>query len=848
MDRDRFERVQGLFERACDLEAAERSRLLDAECGDDEDLRRRVERMLAHDIPTEDPLGSAVASAVVGLTDSDGRHGELIGPYRLDHELGRGGMGTVWLAERDDGEFRQRVALKLIRRGMDSAQILDRFRRERQIMANLQHPNIARLLDGGVTADGRPYFAMEYVAGLPIDRYCDERRADVDERLDLFERTARAVAHAHTNLVVHRDLKPDNILVTDEGEVRLLDFGIAKLLAEDESPDVTRQEQRVLTPGYASPEQLRGEPITTATDVYSLGIVLFELLTGQRPHDVDGRTPAEMERVVTAEAPPRPSRRTATPVHDDLDRICLKALHPEVSRRYASVEAFLEDIDRFRRGLPVRARPDSAAYRLRKAVGRHRAAFAAGAAGCLLVGGTVAFYTARLARERDAARVEASKASQVAKFLRNVFEVSHPSGARGESVTARELLDSGAERIERDLADQPEVQALMLRVIGEVYHSLGLDRQARPLLERALEQQLARQTEDVETARTHSALGIALQDLGLLDEAVTHFEAALQGFKTAHPADHPDICHTLSHLGVNAENRGDFERAERFFRASIECSEAGGDPEGISGIAAARLGRLLRRLERGEEAETLLRDALVSLERSFGPRSLRVASARRNLGALLRDQGRLDEAEAYYREALEIRRTALGERHSLVGTTLSSFAALYEARGDWEEAVRLRQEAQEIADATLESPHPTLAALRHNLGVTQRSAGNHRAALESFRESLAMQEQLGLVDHPNRAFPLWGIGASLLALDDPAAALPYLREALALREEGLPAGHRHTVEARVFLGRCLAALERHEAAESALARALSDRTKSLGPDDERTRALAQELARLRERR
>src|SRR5581483_1679851 len=407
-------------------------------------------------------------------------------------------------------QFRKLVAIKVVKRGMDTDYVLERFHNERQILAHFDHPNIAKLLDGGVTADGRPYVVMEFIAGQPIDEYCDARRLDVQARLELFLKVCSAVAYAHQNLVVHRDLKPRNVLVMDNGEPRLLDFGIAKMLGDDR--EVTMPGMRMMTPDYASPEQVRGEPVTTASDVYSLGVLLYELLSGHRPYQIKSYTPVEIEKVICGQEPELPSdaatrgrddtgtestapsatapsrpRGTASQLKGDLDNIILMALRKEPQRRYASVEQFAEDIRRHLEGLPVIARKDTFAYRAGKFVTRNKVAVSVALAFVLLLAVSLVVIvrqSVRAARERD-------KARQVAQFLAEIFKVSDPGESRGNSVTAREILDKGAERIDRELSGQPEVQATLMATIGQVYESLGLYDAAAPVLEKALNIRLA---------------------------------------------------------------------------------------------------------------------------------------------------------------------------------------------------------------------------------------------------------------------------------------------------------------------------------------------------------------------
>ena len=379
-------------------------------------------------------------------------HGALIGPYRLVRELGQGGMGVVYLAERADGQFEQRVALKLIKRGMDSDEILRRFLAERQVLARLSHPHIARLLDGGVTAEGQPYFAMEYVDGVPLHHYCEERSLGFEDRLRLFREVCEAVQYAHRSLVVHRDLKPSNILVTSAGETKLVDFGIAKVLYEDVADrSVTRTDQRLMTPEYAAPEQVRGEPVTTATDVYALGAILYQLLTGRPPHQFTGRSrggavPHHLRGGPrAAERGPCTRHRRRRRLRGDLDIIVLKALRKDPARRYPSVEALLEDLERHRTGLPVRARPDSVAYRARKFLGRHR--LSGHGAGPRGPGPRRPGWAAPSGRRgRPLARPPRRARSRTSWWA--CSGCPSPRSPAGREITARELLERGARRID----------------------------------------------------------------------------------------------------------------------------------------------------------------------------------------------------------------------------------------------------------------------------------------------------------------------------------------------------------------------------------------------------------------
>ena len=850
MNAARWARVQELFEAAAALASAARGALLDVECGDDLGLRREIEALIIAEQSAGDFLEVAVSTAARDAF-AGSRAGERVGAWRLVREMGSGGMGSVFLAERADGQFDQRAAVKLIKRGMDSEQILSRFRAERQILAHLQHPDIARLLDGGMTEDGRPYFVMELVEGLPIDRYCSERGLDVDERLDLFQRVCRAVTHAHASLVVHRDLKPDNILVTEDGDVRLLDFGIGRLLADEREGGtrLTESGLKLMTPAYAAPEQVRGEPAGTSADVYSLGVVLYELLTGARPYEVQTRSPVEMERVICDTEPQRPStrvlqgapvgsvgltsegprtgpashsdrasaiarRRLHKRLKGDLDVICLKALRKEPERRYPSVEALLEDLRRHREGRPVEARADTAHYRLGKALRRHRVAVATAASILVGAGALVAFYTVRLTAERDLARLEAAKAVEVASFLRDLFEVADPSESRGATVTARELLDAGARGLETGLTDQPEVQAVMRRVIGDVYSGLGLDREARPLLEASLERLTALHgIGHEEVATTQIALGSVLQDLGDLTAAESLFRQALETRRRLLGTRHPAVSEALRHLAYYVETAGDDIAAERLYREALEMDRGLYSPGDVH-IAAAqvRLGGLLRRTGRQEAAEPLMREGLAAQRAYYGSDHPDVASTVRNLAALLRDLGEYEESAALYEEALATRRALLGEDHPDVAVTLNSYALLLLRMGEIERGIVALEQFVSAVERTYDGPHASLAAAYHNLASAFVEAGRDAEAEASYLRSIDVSDRILPENHPDRARPLVALAELYVAEARYTDAEPLLLEAHGLLLESVGSEHRQSRGAREALVALYEAWDRPERA------------------------------------
>jgi serine/threonine-protein kinase len=828
MDRQRWTRLQALFDAAADLQPADRNAYLNRECGGDPMLRRQVESLLIASDSAGDALGDAVARAARDLA-TELAPGQRMGPWELLRELGHGGMGAVYLARRADGEYEAEVALKIIG-GARTPEHLRRFRAERQILADLQHPNIARLLDGGTTDDGIPWVTMEVIEGVPLDRYCDEQDLIIEERLALMLEVCAAVRFAHQHLVVHRDLKPANILVTAEGTPKLLDFGIAKLLASNETdPHDTGTAMRLLTPAYASPEQLRGSPITVATDVYGLGVILYQILTGRLPHDVAGKTLGEVERLVCDEEPARPSAAAVSPVvarrlRGDLDTILMTALQKDPRRRYESVERLADDIARHLSGLPVSARADTRAYRIGKFVRRHRmgVSVAVGAV-VVLTGFAVAMgiQSRRLAIERDAARLERAKAEQVAAFLTSVFTVSDPSQSRGETVTARELLDEGARRVAAELRDQPDVQATMMRLIGDVYGTLGLNEAARPLLEQALAQHRTLYGElHEETATSQLGLAVLLQDIGNITDAEPLFRQSLATRRRLHGDEHPAVTEALNGLAYLLQTNGDDAGAEAMFRRALELERKvypAGDPH----IAATmtRLARSLRQMNRLEDAEPLLRDALAIQRARLGNDHPEVASTIRNLASLLRDKGDLDEADTLYQEAIALRRAVLGDMHPEMANTLNSYGLLLQRKGEDERALVVLSEFVRILEQIHSGPHPSLAAGYSNLAATMQDVGRYAEAASLYQRSLRVQDQVLARGHPNTAFPRVGLASVYMDLRRYGDAERLLRQALTIRRAALPAGHRYIGETLSDLGACLTALGRYAEAESMLVEA-----------------------------
>jgi serine/threonine protein kinase/Flp pilus assembly protein TadD len=646
---------------------------------------------------TDRPGAPGDADSPTATTKEPSRQPERrIGPYRVLRELGHGGMGTVYLAARDDDQFQKTVAIKVVR-GLDSAEVVRHFRRERQILAGLEHPNVARLLDGGTTDDGLPYLVMQHVEGQPIDRFCDERRLTVRERLQLFQGVCAAVEHAHRNLVVHRDIKPANILVTAEGVPKLLDFGIAKLLNPEIAGQVPTGTGLSMTPDYASPEQARGGPITTATDVYSLGVVLYELLTGHRPYRLKSREPLEVLKAICEEEPEKPSTavtredraqlpggaarpttaeavsrtREGTPdrlrrrLRGDLDNIVMMALRKEPQRRYGSVEALSEDLRRYLEGLPVKAHKATAWYRTSKFLRRHAFGVAAAAAVLVLSLGfavTMAVLEGRVARERDRAEKQAARARAINAFLLETLGSANPIEGRGRDTTVLEALRLAAGKLDGAFPGQPDVEAGVRHTIGVTYLRLGRYDEAEPMLRSAVRLLAEHSGEDSpDLPEALSALGIVRQDRGDLVEAEALMRrslAAARRHRTGAEAgqDETDI---LANLALVLQERNQWDEAERIMRDILAHDRKVLPPDHPNlALDLNNLGILLVRRGRPTQSEPLLREAVAILEKA-GNAGLSIALG--NLGEALCESGRCAEAEPILARGVDLGAAQLGD-------------------------------------------------------------------------------------------------------------------------------------------------------------------------------------------
>jgi serine/threonine-protein kinase len=821
---DRFQRIDAVFDASLDLSTADQPAFVDRACGNDTALRDEVLQLLrAHH-----RSGSLLDAPAVRLEPLlfGGRDvlaeaiPDYIGPFRVVRAIGQGGMGQVFLGERADGHFEQRVALKLIRHPAPG--LVRRFLEERRILALLEHPHIARLVDGGITADGLPYFAMEFVDGERIDSYCAARNLSLDDRLALFETVCDAVSYAHQHLIIHRDLKPANILVTPDGRVKLLDFGIAKLLDAPggRAADETRTGFRVMTPDVAAPEQVLGRPISTATDVYALGVLLYALLSGERPYDVREKSPAEIERVICDDEPPPPSTKASAVlrrrISGDLDLIVMTALQKKPERRYQSPTALAQDVQRFRQGRAILARPDSVRYRLGKFVLRHRGVVT-------IVGILMAAVAAGATRERilrQRAEVETRKATEVEDFLVRVFDVADPfawSEPDRGAISARDLLDRGARRIDSTLVAHPEVQAELRTVLGRVYTNLGLLEKATPLLQRSLTQRTSLYgLEDSSVTTNMDLLGTALAKQNKYDEAERLLRAALEQRRRRLGNTNAATAESMEHLAILLEDRNQFAPAESLHRETLTIRRAIFGDSSVE-VANSVNNIALVRFERGDygDADSLYRHALAIYLRRVGERHALTAGAMQNLAQTLQFRGNLEEAEQYFRRSLAAKRAVLGDAHPSVTIGLNNlgfFLANYRNRLD--EAETVTREALALDRKIFGDHHSYVAEGLRNLGTILRMKGQFVQADSAYREALTINRALFGERHERMALLYGQLAQVRFQVGETDEGVRLGRESLARFREVLGDEHINTLITASILARLLEEAGRAAEAES----------------------------------
>ena len=810
MNPERWERIQSEFHALADLPAAERETRLAALTTGDPDLAAQVRELLAEDASEGSLLDRDLGDVAQRMLAAGGPEAlpRSFGPYQLRGVIGEGGMGTVFLAERADLE--SLVAIKFQRDAWLSPARRQRFVTEQRTLAQLNHAGIARLYDAGALTDGTPWIAMEYVEGVPITQYCAAGALGIPGVLRVFRETCEAVLHAHQHAVIHRDLKPTNILVTAEGRVKLLDFGIAKRLVGEADPRRTSTGEWPMTPAYAAPEQVRGGTLGVQTDIYSLGVILYELLAGRLPFDLTDRTPGEIEHIVAEQEPEPPSAAGARHrpsvgrgAWADLDVLCLTAMQKSPERRYRSVESLIRDLDHFLRGEPLEARPDTLSYRFGKFARRHWRPLAATGAALLAIVGVTTFYTVRLRSARNQALAEVERTRRIEGFMTGLFAGGDPEAGPSDSLRVVTLIGRGVQEA-RALGSEPAVQAELYQTLGGLYQNLGQLDRADSLLRDALavrRTSLGPRHPDV--ARSFVALGLLRSDQSQLDEAERLVREGLALARAERPADPAGVARATTALGTVLENRGGYDEAIRVLSDAAAL-------DSTAHLPATELSSTLTELANCEfyagryAASDSLNRRLIVLDRGlYGDRHPHVASDLINLGALQKELGHPVEAERYYRQALAIYRGWYGEEHYETAASLTMVGRALIPQGRYREATEVLQQALAIREKVYGPNHPNVASTVNELALVAQKEGRLAEAEALFRREVEIYRTAYHDHHYLVALAQCNLGNVLMDAKRYPEAEALLREGLRRYGETLPAGHLYVGIARIKLGRVL---------------------------------------------
>lgn len=810
--------MQAVFHAALALPAAERVPYVKSECAADPAIEADVLAMLEEDERTTSLLERGVGSIVRGVLDGATPFPERIGAYRITGIAGRGGMGIVYVAERDD--LGSRAAIKVLRDATLSPARRERFASEQRMLAGLEHPLIARLYDADSLPDGTPYFVMEYVDGVALTEHVAARRLSIRERLALFRDVCAGVQHAHAAAILHRDLKPSNILVRADGVVKLVDFGIARPLERLDPVDHTRTGLRLMTPAYAAPEQLLGEAVGTYTDVYSLGLVLYELLTGRPPFDAAAMTPGQLETAILERQPERPSHAAravgSTAPYDagglsasawaDLDVLCHTAMHKEPDRRYRTVDALVRDVDRYLARQPLEARGDSALYRIDRFLRRNARPVAATAVAAAALIGLGVYHATSLAAARDAALLESARAQQTQEFLMTLFQGGDATLGPTDSLRVVALLDRGLEDA-RLLADQPRLQADVYATLGGIFRQLGELARADSLLRLALEQRRALPGDArADIAMSLVALGRLRADQAEVDEAEKLIREGLELRREARPARPRDLALAAGALGEVLRDRGDYPNAI----VALEEAVLLHGEEATPGRARALVALAGTHFYAGdyEVSDSLNRRALDLYHHLHGPRHPQVADVLINLGAVQFEQGRYTDAEARYREALDIKLEVFGEDHHQIAANRTMLGRALVAQERFDDALAEIEPALRIRARVFGDMHPAVASTLNELGLVRLAAGDLSGAEYSFQRMLEIYESVYGGAHAFSGIALSNLANVYVETGELDRAEAVLDRAVSQFTDAQGAGHSNTAIARIKLGRVIRQQER----------------------------------------
>ncbi|MGF1671204.1 MAG: tetratricopeptide repeat protein [Balneolaceae bacterium] len=779
MTKDFWQILTFIIDRVLEFETEEQMQFIERECNHDPELKRQVIKFLGS-IHKSEGLWDQLLTSNRILADELTSSGELlseisedplpdrIGPYKIIKRIARGGMGDVYLAERSDGQFHRTVAIKILRRELAHEKNKQRFFSEREILSSLEHPNIARLYDGGITDDGRPYLVMEFIDGKPISSFCSENNCTLEHKLTLFTQVCQAVNYAHTNLIIHRDLKPDNIFVTSNGTVKILDFGIAKIIdSELSAKDLLKTQQglRLLSIQYAAPEQITLEKITTATDVYGLGLLLYEMITGKKPFKLKNKKLKEAEYIIRHQSPEPPSlvvidKSISEKLKGDLDAITLKALRKHPEERYQSADQILDDIHRYQNHLPVHAQKDSIHYRITKFGKRHSNAIITLLVLIFMLSGLALYHTHQITTQRNIAQSEANKAQQAVSFLIQMFESGSPVESLGDTLTVYDLLQRGIQNTEV-LNDQPVLKAQMYGVIGRVYRTLGEYQNARSLLEKSY--------------------NLRLEHLGLV---------------------HPETVESLDQIGILLSEEGKFSEAESFLRLSDEIRIQLTDSVQASfAITKNELAYVLRRQGKFDESKEIYENLIEIYRKHLGDEDELTISSMSGLAAVLHGMNSYSDAEKYYRKVLSLRKNKLGPVHPDLAMSMNSLGSLLMNMGKFKEAEQLLRVSLEMRKSIYGLKHPKVALTTNNLAILLRDIGEFDIAEKLFMESLQIRKEILGETHIGTCLSKFSLAEHYLLTNRPDSAYKLFNQILPDFDENFAGSNSFSARTKMGIGK-----------------------------------------------
>jgi eukaryotic-like serine/threonine-protein kinase len=851
MDRARWEQIQSIFHGVLDHPPSEQSAVLAELCHGDASLIADVARMLKEVESGDSVLDYDFPQLAHELMDDSTAvaSSARFGPYRLKGLLGEGGMAVVWLAERED--LGSKAAIKILRDASLSPARRRLFAREQQTLAQLNHPSIAQLYDADVLADGTPYFVMEYVEGRTLTNYCREQKSSVEQMLRLFRSVCEAVLYAHSQAIIHRDLKPSNILIKDDGSVKLLDFGIAKRIADLQvQPNQTRTSPWLMTPAYAAPEQIRGELAGTQADVYALGVILYELLAGKLPYDLSNQSPSQVEHIIEQQEPALPSAlakqasprlRIGNANWDELDVLCLKAIHKDMRRRYASVEALIRDIDHYLQCEPLEARPDSLLYRTRRFVSRRRGALIQAAAVLFVILALIGFFTVRLARARTRTLAAATRAQRIQSFMLTLFDGGDREAGPSNSLSAAMLVDRGVLEA-RELNGDPQTQAELYQTLATIYQKLGKFDRAEPLLRSALALRKADRGSDVPVAAgTMVALGLLRIDQAQMGEGERLIREALAIDRQKLPPDDPQTARTMSALGRAFEERGAYDDAVAVLNDTIRIQSK--RPTDITDLADSlnELAEVQYYLGHYDIADSLNRRTLAIDRQIYGTTHPRIADSLVNLGEIQHDLGHDADAERYYREALAIKKSWYGEVHPDTATCMAAVGQSLIYQGKYDEAAPFLDRALEIQEQVYGKIHPQVAIALNQVGVLELRRKHMDAALADFMRMADINRAAYGDRHYLVGVALINVGEVYFEENKLPEAEKYFQATLDRFVDQLPKGHPNIAIAQVKLGKTLVLEHRYQDAESHLVSGYETLSKMKPPPVDRIESTRKDL-------